>query len=126
MNAPPTLQPLLDQDRRKYTNIHTMTTSSSFIDLPDDVLFNIFRFLRPPDILTVRKTCKRLEAATLEPHVWTTAYRTCNNDFLPVVSSPSQMVTSDLERLLLHTCQLETLWGNPAAPECFFKKNQHT
>ncbi|KAF9063767.1 hypothetical protein BDP27DRAFT_1334653 [Rhodocollybia butyracea] len=69
---------------------------SSPIELPDDVLFNIVKFLRPPDIFSVRKTCKRLQAITMDRHT-----------------------VGNLERVLIRSCRLNNLWVNPSAkPVC--------
>ncbi|KAF9029080.1 hypothetical protein BDP27DRAFT_1349851 [Rhodocollybia butyracea] len=70
---------------------------SSFVELVDDVLFNVFKFLNPLDIIAARKTCKRLQAITI------------SNDFLPVVFLSSQTIP-ELERLLLRAHRLDTLW----------------
>ncbi|KAF9063777.1 hypothetical protein BDP27DRAFT_1367779 [Rhodocollybia butyracea] len=79
---------------------------------------NLREFLGPPDILSVRKTCKRFQAITLGRHVWTTAYKSSEDKFMPAVDLDSQTV-GDLERVLLHAYQLDTLWATPSAkPVC--------
>ncbi|KAF9076344.1 hypothetical protein BDP27DRAFT_1526052 [Rhodocollybia butyracea] len=87
------------------------------VELPEDVLFNIVRFLRPGDIFSIRKTCKCLLAITKYRHVWVTAYKSCEDDFLPVVDLASQTI-DDLQRVLLRYHQLETLWTTPSAKLC--------
>ncbi|KAF9062144.1 hypothetical protein BDP27DRAFT_1337093 [Rhodocollybia butyracea] len=82
---------------------------SSFVELVDDVLFNVFKFLNPLDIIAARKTCKRLQAITLDRSIWTTTYKASTNDFLPVVFLSSQTIP-ELERLLLRAHRLDTLW----------------
>lgn len=107
---------------------------SSPVELPDDVLFNIIKLLRPPDIFSVRKvsynhpfdciwanavqTCKRLQAITMDRHVWITAYKYSENDFSPVVDLASQTV-GNMERVLIRSYRLNNLWVNPSAkPVC--------
>ncbi|KAF9061048.1 hypothetical protein BDP27DRAFT_1369984 [Rhodocollybia butyracea] len=87
------------------------------VELPEDVLFNIVRFLQPGDIFSIRKTCKCLLAITKYRHVWVTAYKSCEDDFLPVVDLASQTI-DDLQRVLLRYHQLETLWTTPSAKPC--------
>ncbi|KAF9076345.1 hypothetical protein BDP27DRAFT_1357831 [Rhodocollybia butyracea] len=88
------------------------------IELPGDVLLNIIKFLSAPDIFSVRKTCKRFFAITMDRHVWTTSYKFCENDFMPVVDLASQTV-GDLERVLLRSYRLNTLWVTSYAnPVC--------
>ncbi|KAF9067317.1 hypothetical protein BDP27DRAFT_1403894 [Rhodocollybia butyracea] len=81
--------------------------SSLLVELPDDVLFGIVKFIRPPDIISIRQTCKRLQAITMDRHVWTTIYKRSEEHFLPVVDLNSQTV-DDLERLLLRFFRLGT------------------
>ncbi|KAF9061178.1 hypothetical protein BDP27DRAFT_375589 [Rhodocollybia butyracea] len=91
---------------------------SSLIELPDDVLLNMIKFVAPPDIFSVRKTCKRLRAFTLDRHIWTAAYKCSEDKFMPPVVLDSQTV-SNLERALLRSYQLNTLWTTPSAkPVC--------
>ncbi|KAF9031568.1 hypothetical protein BDP27DRAFT_1436106 [Rhodocollybia butyracea] len=62
---------------------------SSFLELPDEFLFNVVKFLQVPDILAARKTCKRLQAITMSRNLWTTMYQMSrsNNGFVPPVAS---------------------------------------
>ncbi|KDR79864.1 hypothetical protein GALMADRAFT_1166102 [Galerina marginata CBS 339.88] len=47
-----------------------MMKSSSLANLGVDVLINIMVFLRPPDIISLRQTCKALQASTMHRIVW--------------------------------------------------------
>ncbi|KAF9043675.1 hypothetical protein BDP27DRAFT_1409296 [Rhodocollybia butyracea] len=96
-------------------------STSSFIELPDDILFTIVKFVRVPDLFAARKTCKRLHSITLDRHVWTTAYKTSENSFLPETSLASKTV-QDLERLLLRSYRLNTFWANPPRIKRVFKR----
>ncbi|KAJ3795399.1 hypothetical protein GGU11DRAFT_792352 [Lentinula aff. detonsa] len=78
------------------------------IHLPDDILFNVLNLLSPPDILLLRKTCKRLQALTTERTVWTNVYRNPEY-FLQPGPSDSQTVP-DLERVILHAHRWATVW----------------
>ncbi|KAK0237318.1 hypothetical protein EDD85DRAFT_1024000 [Armillaria nabsnona] len=49
--------------------------SSTLYDLPDDVLIYNITFLSVPDILLLRQTCKRFNALTRLPIVWTNAFK---------------------------------------------------
>ncbi|KAJ3872540.1 hypothetical protein F5051DRAFT_456529 [Lentinula edodes] len=80
--------------------------------LPDDILFHVCNFLSSPGILELRKTCKRLHDLTLERTIWTNAYRNFGY-FLPPGPSASQTV-HELERVLLHAHQWDTIWAIPA------------
>ncbi|KAF9031567.1 hypothetical protein BDP27DRAFT_1375135 [Rhodocollybia butyracea] len=98
--------------------------SSSFLELPDDILFNVVKFLRVPDILAARKTCKRLQAITMSRNVWTTMYKMSrsNNGFVPRVASLVSQTILDLECLLWRVYRLEILWGTGVSPNSSFQK----
>ncbi|KAF9059730.1 hypothetical protein BDP27DRAFT_453449 [Rhodocollybia butyracea] len=98
--------------------------SSFLVELPDDVLFNIVKFLELPDIFSARTTCKVFQAITMDRHIWTEMYKRSNDDFLPVVELPSQTV-GDLERLLLRSHRLNTtLWINHATAKALFTQSR--
>ncbi|KIK69357.1 hypothetical protein GYMLUDRAFT_35432 [Collybiopsis luxurians FD-317 M1] len=84
------------------------------LQLPDDILFNILYFVKPPDLIRLRKICKRLQAFTLEPIVWRAAYRT-SGYFLPVTSPTSQTI-HDFERVLLRAYRWNKIWVQQAEP----------
>ncbi|KIK69299.1 hypothetical protein GYMLUDRAFT_80600 [Collybiopsis luxurians FD-317 M1] len=86
----------------------------SFLHLPDDILFSILSFLKPPDLICLRKSCKRLQAFTLEPTVWRVAYRN-SGYFLPPGPLPSQ-TSHDLERILLRAHRWNKIWLKQAQP----------
>ncbi|KAF9058996.1 hypothetical protein BDP27DRAFT_1431958 [Rhodocollybia butyracea] len=98
--------------------------SSSFLELPDDILFNVVKFLRVSDILAARKTCKRLQAITMSRNVWTTMYKMSrsNNGFVPRVASLVSQTILDLECLLWRVYRLEILWGTGVSPNSSFQK----
>ncbi|KIK69300.1 hypothetical protein GYMLUDRAFT_237117 [Collybiopsis luxurians FD-317 M1] len=83
----------------------------SLVQLPDDILFYVLSFLKPPDLIHLRKTCKRLQAFTLERTVWKAAYR-YSGYFLPPGPQPSQTV-HDLERVLLRAHRWNKIWLKP-------------
>ncbi|KIK69309.1 hypothetical protein GYMLUDRAFT_644316 [Collybiopsis luxurians FD-317 M1] len=83
-------------------------TPMSLLQLPDDILFNILGFSKPPDLFQLRKTCKRLQALTLERTVWRTAYRN-SGSFLPPGPLHSQTVR-ELEQILLRADRWDKIW----------------
>ncbi|KAF9070932.1 hypothetical protein BDP27DRAFT_560123 [Rhodocollybia butyracea] len=98
--------------------------SFSFLELPDDILFNVIKFLQVPDILAARKTCKRLQAITMSRNVWTTMYKMSrsNNGFVPRVLSLVSQTIPDLERLLWRAHRVDTLWEIGASYHCLSKE----
>ncbi|KAJ3986638.1 hypothetical protein F5890DRAFT_1502696 [Lentinula detonsa] len=78
------------------------------IHLPDDILFNVLNLLSPPDILLLRKTCKRLQALTTERTVWTNVYR--NPEYFLQPGPPDSQTVPDLERVILHAHRWATVW----------------
>ncbi|KIK69303.1 hypothetical protein GYMLUDRAFT_35379 [Collybiopsis luxurians FD-317 M1] len=84
----------------------------SLVQLPDDILISILSYSKPPDLVRLRKTCKRLQALTFEWTVWKAAYRHCGY-FLPPGPQPSQTV-SDLERVLLRAHRWNKIWVQQA------------
>ncbi|KAJ3997797.1 hypothetical protein F5050DRAFT_1353108 [Lentinula boryana] len=78
------------------------------IHLPDDILFNVLNFLSPPDILLLRKTCKRLQALTTERTVWTNVYR--NPEYFLQPGPSDSQTAPDLERVILHAHRWATVW----------------
>ncbi|KAF9061151.1 hypothetical protein BDP27DRAFT_1405645 [Rhodocollybia butyracea] len=94
---------------------------SMLVELPDDVLFNVIKFLAAPDIFTTRKTCKRFQAITMVRNVWTTAYKTSSGGFFPIVDLASQ-TTVDLEQLVLRAHQMDMFWANPSHARRFYEQ----
>ncbi|KAJ3776333.1 hypothetical protein FB446DRAFT_721893 [Lentinula raphanica] len=98
------------------------------MDLPDDILLNVLNFLDLPQILLLRKICKRSRALTFEHAVWVNAYRH-SGYFLPSGNTDNRTV-EDLERALVHAHRLQTVWGDlsslrkrPPQPVAFIKPN---
>ncbi|KAJ4483514.1 hypothetical protein J3R30DRAFT_3449115 [Lentinula aciculospora] len=89
-----------------------LPTRMSFIQLPDDILINVLSFLSPPEILLLRKTCKQLQALTLERTIWSNVYRN-SGYFLPPGPTASQTI-NELERVLLHAYRWDPLWADLA------------
>ncbi|KAI3618978.1 hypothetical protein WG66_000501 [Moniliophthora roreri] len=79
--------------------------------LPDDILFKVFSFLSPLEMLRFRQVARRMHALSLERTVWTTAYRV-STLFIPPVAVSSQTV-HDLERHLVHASRLDANWNGP-------------
>ncbi|RDB17683.1 hypothetical protein Hypma_001259 [Hypsizygus marmoreus] len=80
--------------------------------IDDDVLVYIFSFLRPVDILSLRKTCRRLLAISKLRIVWTNA---CSTYILqkgyPFPSqSPDSLSVSELEQQTCHAFDLSSRW----------------
>ncbi|KIK69307.1 hypothetical protein GYMLUDRAFT_644241 [Collybiopsis luxurians FD-317 M1] len=84
------------------------------LQLPDDVLFHILGFLEPPDLIQLRKACKRLQTFTFRLAVWKAAY-IHSGYFLPPGPLPSQ-TAHDLERLLLRTHRWNNIWKQQVQP----------
>ncbi|KAL0577337.1 hypothetical protein V5O48_004661 [Marasmius crinis-equi] len=72
--------------------------------LPDDVLFNIFLFLDPDNIIRLRKTNRRLHDFTWESTVWRNVHRN-STSFLPPFQS-----TNSFQRLIVQASPLEKTW----------------
>ncbi|KAF9031570.1 hypothetical protein BDP27DRAFT_1375140 [Rhodocollybia butyracea] len=95
--------------------------SSSFLDLPNDILFNVAKSFQVPDLLAARKTCKHLQAITLSRNVWTTMYKMARSDngrFVPQVISLVSQTIPGLEHLMWRAHRLDTLWEIGASPHC--------
>ncbi|KAF8347153.1 hypothetical protein F5887DRAFT_48807 [Amanita rubescens] len=87
-------------------------TSSSLTDLHDDILIFTLSWIEPSDLLSVRKTCKRLYSLTHTRIVWTNAcirYILAQGYPFPNVPLDSLSI-ANLERLTRHAYQLGQKW----------------
>ncbi|KIK69310.1 hypothetical protein GYMLUDRAFT_644371 [Collybiopsis luxurians FD-317 M1] len=80
----------------------------SLLQLPDDILFIILKFSKPHDLFRLRKTCKRLQALTLERTVWRAAYEN-SRCFLPAGPLHIQTV-HNLEKILVRADRWDKIW----------------
>ncbi|KAK0216411.1 hypothetical protein IW262DRAFT_1400068 [Armillaria fumosa] len=89
--------------------------SSTLYNLPDDVLIYNITFLFVPDILFLRQTCKRFNALTRLPIVWTNAFKfnILANDY------PFSPDYTDLEHRTRSAYRLASRWlaDSPLTPQ---------
>ncbi|KAF4618944.1 hypothetical protein D9613_009785 [Agrocybe pediades] len=92
-----------------------MREAASILTLGLDLLVSIACSLRPPDILSLRQTCKTLQAATT-PIVWLHALRQMLEEHcIPEQTFPLEsMTTRQLQRLALTPARFSWLIGSPA------------
>ncbi|KAJ7696928.1 hypothetical protein B0H17DRAFT_928814 [Mycena rosella] len=91
------------------------STRSALLELPDDVLIYLFDLLPIPEILIIRKTCKRMQKISELRIVWTNA---CTHQILqhryPFPDALSaDLSVADLERHTRHAHCLATWWRSP-------------
>ncbi|KAL1744188.1 hypothetical protein HDZ31DRAFT_628, partial [Schizophyllum fasciatum] len=67
--------------------------------LPDDILMNVLRHLKPLDIVAVRQTSRRLREPTMNKAVWMHALRVviADNNVYPPTFPIAQMSVTELE-----------------------------
>ncbi|KAI0358228.1 hypothetical protein OH77DRAFT_1253981 [Trametes cingulata] len=89
-------------------------------DLPEDILLDIFEHLHAHDILSLRRTCRALEAATRERTVWHEAlarHARQSRLSIPALSQAdaplASLSASELERLTLRALRFWSNWLSP-------------
>ncbi|KAI0359843.1 hypothetical protein OH77DRAFT_1419176 [Trametes cingulata] len=83
-------------------------------NLPEDILLDVFQYLRVPDVLALRKTCRALHAFGGNDYVWHRLVA----DFplpldLPFNTSPSALSGEELQQLAIKAIRLDVNWRNP-------------
>ncbi|KDR79865.1 hypothetical protein GALMADRAFT_136452 [Galerina marginata CBS 339.88] len=88
-----------------------MTRSPSFVGLGLDILINVITFLRAPDIICLRLTCKTLRASTEHRIVWLNALEQMMEEHhIPKATFPTDsMDRQGLEHIALSPAQFSSI-----------------